>query len=76
MSERDPLTRLLGVAGEDPGCERGFVLLAGYVEAELAGRDVSALFPGVFAHLRNCPACEEDYRGLLALARVERGESR
>jgi hypothetical protein len=75
MSERDPLTRLLGVVGEDPGCEGGLVLLAEYVEAELGGRDASALFPGVFAHLRNCPACEEDYRGLLALARGERGES-
>jgi hypothetical protein len=71
MNERDPLTRLLGVAGEDAGCEGGMVLLAEYVEAELAGRDVIVLFPAVAAHLRNCRACEEDYRGLLALARAQ-----
>jgi hypothetical protein len=49
------------------------VLLAEYVEAELAGRDTIVLFPAVAAHLRNCPACVEDYRGLLALARERRG---
>ena len=70
MNERDDrLTGLLGVPGEDAGCEGGMVLLAEYVEAELAGRDVIVLFPAVVAHLRNCPACEEDHRGLLALAR-------
>jgi hypothetical protein len=74
MNERDDrLAGLLGVPGEDAGCEGGMVLLAEYVEAELAGRDVVVLFPAVAAHLRNCPACVEDYRGLLALAHAERG---
>jgi hypothetical protein len=69
MSERDQLARLLGAPDEDAGCEGGFALLAEYVEAELAGRDVVDLFPAVAAHLRNCPACAEDHRGLVALAR-------
>ena len=48
-------------------------MLAEYVEGELDGRNVVELFPAVAAHLRNCPACVEDYRGLLALARERRG---
>ena len=69
----DPLTRLLGTADEDAGCEGGMVVLAEYVEAELAGRDAALLFPTVAAHLRNCPACAEDYRGLIAIVRTEHG---
>lgn len=48
-------------------------MLAEYVEAELDGRNVVQLFPAVAAHIHNCPACVEDYRGLLALARERRG---
>ena len=70
----DPLTHLLGMAGDDAGCEGGMVVLAEYVEAELAGRDAAVLFPAVAAHLRNCPACAEDYRGLMALVRTQRSE--
>jgi hypothetical protein len=69
MSERDPLTRLLGTAGEDAGCEGGMVLIAEYVEGKLAGRNVDALFPALAEHLRSCPDCAEDYEGLLALVR-------
>ena len=75
MSERDPLAGLLGTPGEDAGCEGGFALLAEYIEAELDGLDVGALFPAVAAHIRSCPACVEDYRGLLELAREQRGAS-
>lgn len=69
MSEHDPLTRLLGTVDDDAGCDGGMVALAEYVEAELAGRDVATLFPSVATHLRNCPACAEDYRGLVVLVR-------
>jgi hypothetical protein len=75
MKERDEWTRLLGTPGEDAGCEGCFLLLAEYVEAELDGLNVVELFPSVAAHLRNCPACVEDYRGLVALARAHRGAS-
>jgi hypothetical protein len=69
MSERDLLTRLLGTAGEDAGCEGGMAVIAEYAEGEAAGRDVRRLFPALARHLRDCPACAEDYRGLLALVR-------
>ena len=72
MSERDPLTRLLGTPGNDAGCEGALALLAKYVEGELAGRNVRELLPAVAEHLHNCPACAEDYEGLIALAREGR----
>jgi hypothetical protein len=69
MNERDPLTRLLGTADDDFGCERGMEVIAEYVELELAGRNADELFPSLAAHLRNCSACAEDYEGLVALVR-------
>jgi hypothetical protein len=75
MSERDPLTRLLGTPGKDAGCEQALALLAEYVEGELAGRNVRELLPAVAKHLRNCPACAEDHEGLIALAREQRAGS-
>jgi hypothetical protein len=69
MNERDMLTRLLGTADKDSGCERGMAVIAEYVELELAGRNADELFRDLAAHLRNCPACAEDYEGLLALVR-------
>ena len=69
MNERDALSRLLGTGVEDCGCEGGMAVIAEYVEAELADRDAKVRFPGLAAHLRNCPACAEDYEGLIALVR-------
>ena len=69
MSESDALIRLLGTSSADAGCEGGLALLAQYVEGELEGLSVRDLFPTLDEHLRNCPACAEDYEGLLALAR-------
>lgn len=71
MSDRDRITGLLGTSGEDAGCEGTLALLAEYVEGELAGRDIDELLPAVAAHLRNCPACAEDYQGLSVLAREQ-----
>jgi hypothetical protein len=73
MKGRVPLARLLGTPGEDVGCEGALVLLAEYVEGELEGRNVHELFPALAEHLRNCPACAEDYEGLVALVRERRG---
>ena len=69
MNHDDQLTRLLGSSGEDTGCEGGMAVLAEYVEVELAGRNPDELFPGLATHLLNCPACAEDYEGLVALLR-------
>ncbi len=49
----------------DAGCAASFEVLHEYVEAELAGRDPANTMPGVAEHLRSCPACHEDYLGLL-----------
>jgi predicted anti-sigma-YlaC factor YlaD len=70
VSDDDLITRLLGTAGEDAGCERAHARLAEYIEGELAGREMTELLPAVAEHLRNCPACAEDYRGLVELARA------
>ncbi len=72
MSERDLITRLLGTPGDDAGCEGAHARLAEYVEGEVAGRDMAQLLPTVAEHMRNCPACVEDYRGVLALVRERR----
>jgi hypothetical protein len=68
MTDNDLTTRLLGTGGEDAGCEETFARLAEYVEGELSGRGMTELLPAVAKHLRNCPACAEDYRGLVELA--------
>lgn len=67
--EFDLLTHLLGGVGADSGCDGGFAVLAEYVERELEGTNVGELLPTVATHLRDCPACADDYEGLLALAR-------
>ena len=72
MTDRDLIARLLGTPGDDAGCEGAHALLGEYVEGELAGRDMAQLLPTVARHLRNCPACVEDYRGVLALVRESR----
>jgi hypothetical protein len=69
MSDSDLTTRLLGSAGEDAGCQGTLARLAEYVEGELAGREMADLLPAVAEHLHNCPACIEDYRGLIELVR-------
>jgi predicted anti-sigma-YlaC factor YlaD len=70
VSDDDLITRLLGTAGEDAGCEGAHARLAEYIEGELAGREMTEFLPAVAEHLRNCPACAEDYRGLVELVRV------
>jgi len=73
VSDHDLITRLLGTAGEDAGCEGAHTRLAEYIEGELAGREMADALPAVAEHLRNCPACAEDYRGLVALVRGRGG---
>ena len=48
----------------DSGCAAGFDVLHSYVEQELSGGDPAGAQPGLAAHIRSCPACREDYRGL------------
>jgi hypothetical protein len=64
------LDRVLGPAGPELTCEECFEQLDRYVELELADRDAEAGVPGMRAHLRGCPACDEDHESLVALLRA------
>ena len=50
----------------DAGCAETIRMLPVYVDQALAGGDPERCHPGVAAHLRSCPPCDEDRRGLLA----------
>ena len=63
----DLIARLLGPAGPEVSCDACFELLDEYVDHEVAGEDADALVPGMAAHLRGCPACQEDHDSLVAL---------
>ncbi|MEP7018226.1 MAG: hypothetical protein ABI899_09435 [Actinomycetota bacterium] len=39
-----------------------------YVDALLASAEPSQVYPGVESHLLSCPACREDYLGLIDAA--------
>jgi predicted anti-sigma-YlaC factor YlaD len=72
MSDRHDLDALLATDTTDDvdaGCAAGFEVLHRYVESQLAGGDPALELPGLDAHLRRCPACQEDYLGLLSVAR-------
>ena len=62
------LSELLGPAGPEVSCEECFELLDRYVDVELSGGDPDARLPGMRNHLAGCPACQEDYESLRALA--------
>jgi hypothetical protein len=66
------LSRLVGPAGPEVGCDACFDELDRYVELELAGQDAEAAVPGLGAHLAGCPACREEYESLRALVGGER----
>jgi hypothetical protein len=61
------LRRLLGPGEPEVTCEVCFALLDVYVDAEILGTDPDAVVPGMAAHLRGCPACEQDHDSLKAL---------
>ena len=67
--DRRLIGRLLGPAQPEVSCETCFDLLDVYVDLEVAGADAAAEMPGMHAHFAGCPACDEDHRSLLALAR-------
>ena len=69
MTERADISELLDVDDVDAGCAASFEVLHEYVEAELAGQDPAAGLPGLASHLRTCPACRQDYLGLLEAVR-------
>ena len=69
MTEPQSIDLLLAADTIDSGCAAGFEVLHRYVQSELAEGNPASEFPGLATHLRNCPACREDYLGLLEAAR-------
>jgi predicted anti-sigma-YlaC factor YlaD len=67
--ERD-LDAMLVAESVDAGCAAGFVVLHRYVEEELAGGEAAQAHPGLAAHLESCPACRQDYFGLVEAAQM------
>jgi predicted anti-sigma-YlaC factor YlaD len=58
------LSRFLGPAEPEVGCDVCFQELDRYVELELAGEDADTALPGLRAHLEGCPACREEHDSL------------
>jgi hypothetical protein len=61
---KQTLSRLLGPAEPEVGCDICFEELDRYVELELAGEDVDTALPDLRAHLEGCPACREEHDSL------------
>ena len=63
------LDDLLFAEQDDPGCGAGGAILDAYVDLELGGQDAAAIYPQWETHLRACPACRQDYDGLVEAVR-------
>ena len=61
---KQTLSRLLGPAEPEVGCDDCFQELDRYVELELAGEAADTALPGLRAHLEGCPACREEHDSL------------
>ena len=61
---KQTLSRLLGPAEPEVGCDECFQELDRYVELELAGEAADTALPGLRAHLEGCPACREEHDSL------------
>jgi hypothetical protein len=71
-NSKQTLSRLLGPAEPEVGCDACFEELDRYVELELAGEDADAAVPGLRAHFEGCPACREEHDSLYALLADDR----
>lgn len=68
MSTERDVDALLAADAVDAGCSAGFEVLHQYVEEELAGGQPARRHPGLAAHIASCPACRQDYLGLVEAA--------
>lgn len=67
--------RLLGPAGDDPGCEGTLGRLDELAELGPALATPAGPLVAVTRHLEACPDCREDYEGLRELVRSRVGPS-
>jgi len=65
MTGEGNLDDALASSGFDPGCDAVFAVLHEYADEQLAGGDAGRTHPGLSAHLLSCPACREEYLGLI-----------
>ncbi len=65
MSQEQDLDAVLLAESVDAGCAAGFEVLHRYVEKELTDGDAAQAHPGLATHLVSCPACRQDYLGLI-----------
>jgi len=70
VSQDRDLDAMLAAESVDAGCAAGFEVLHRYVEDELAGGEAAQAHPGLAAHLESCPACRQDYLGLVEAAQM------
>jgi hypothetical protein len=59
------LERFLRTNSDDAGCDETRRRLHIYAEAILAGGAPELMYPGIAAHLRDCPPCADELEGLL-----------
>lgn len=70
-SDRDlDVDGMLAADSVDAGCAAGFDILHRYVDDELAGGEPARAHPGLAAHLASCPACRQDYLGMIEAAQM------
>ena len=81
MNPDEDIFELLEAETVDPGCAAGFEVLHQYVESQLNGVDPDGCglegadrgghheLPALATHLRSCPACRDDYSGLVDAAK-------
>jgi hypothetical protein len=60
------LDRFLRTNPHDEGCDETRRLMHVYAEALLAGEAPELRYPGIAAHLDDCPPCDEELDGLIA----------
>jgi hypothetical protein len=69
MTRWPQLEQFLDTDPDDVGCEQAMNVLHIYVDLICAGEEPERQYPGVAAHLKACGPCNEDFVGLLELAR-------
>jgi hypothetical protein len=65
------LKNIYATRDEEISCTECFDLVSRFVELEISGQDAAAKLPDVIQHLKQCPACQNEYETLRDLRRLE-----
>ncbi len=65
------LKRILETEDEEISCTDCFDLVSRYVDVEMSGGEAEVVMKHVSDHLKQCPACREEYETLHDLAEME-----